>query len=63
MWYKRDEAQKRFTLFFGSATLAGAFGGLLASAIEKMDGIHGLSGWYEKPLSILKISMLIDVFF
>lgn len=30
---------------FGSTTLAGAFGGLLASAIEKMDGIGGQSGW------------------
>ena len=45
MWYKREEAQRRFTLFFGSATLAGAFGSLLASAIQKMDGTRGLSGW------------------
>lgn len=35
MWYKRWESQKRFTLFFGSTTLAGAFGGLLAAAIGK----------------------------
>ena len=45
MWYKREEAQRRFTLFFGSATLAGAFGSLLASAIQTMNGIRGLSGW------------------
>ncbi|KAK0610913.1 major facilitator superfamily domain-containing protein [Immersiella caudata] len=45
MWYKRDEAQKRYTLFFSSTSLAGAFGGLLASAIGKMDGIRGYSGW------------------
>ncbi|MCJ1467670.1 hypothetical protein MMC07_006295 [Pseudocyphellaria aurata] len=37
MWYKRSEAQKRFSFFFGSTSLAGAFGGLLASAIGKMD--------------------------
>lgn len=35
MWYKRSEAQKRFSLFFSSTSLAGAFGGLLASAIGK----------------------------
>lgn len=35
MWYKRSEAQKRFTFFFCSTSLAGAFGGLLASAIGK----------------------------
>ena len=35
MWYKRPEAQKRYAFFFGSTTLAGAFGGLLASAIGK----------------------------
>ena len=45
MWYKRDEAQLRFSLFFGSATLAGAFGSLLASAIQAMNGIRGYSGW------------------
>ncbi|RYP58627.1 hypothetical protein DL770_010388 [Monosporascus sp. CRB-9-2] len=45
MWYKRSEAQKRYSLFFSSTSLAGAFGGLLASAIGKMDGIHGYHGW------------------
>lgn len=37
MWYKREEAQKRFTFFFCSTSLAGAFGGLLASAIGKSE--------------------------
>lgn len=37
MWYKRSEAQKRFTFFFCSTSLAGAFGGLLASAIGKSE--------------------------
>ncbi|KAL9048737.1 MAG: hypothetical protein Q9162_007577, partial [Coniocarpon cinnabarinum] len=45
MWYRRAQAQKRFTFFFSSATLAGAFGGLLASAIGKMDGMRGYRGW------------------
>ncbi|CCM05660.1 uncharacterized protein FIBRA_07890 [Fibroporia radiculosa] len=45
MWYKRAEAQKRYTFFFCSVTLAGAFGGLLASAIGKMDGMRGYRGW------------------
>lgn len=45
MWYKRHEAQKRYTFFFASTTLAGAFGGLLASAIGKMDGLCGYLGW------------------
>lgn len=45
MWYKRSEAQKRFSFFFNSTTLAGAFGGLLASAIGKMDGLRGYHGW------------------
>ncbi|TCD70506.1 hypothetical protein EIP91_003267 [Steccherinum ochraceum] len=45
MWYKRDEAQKRYTFLFSGCTLAGAFGGLLASAIGKMDGMRGLLGW------------------
>jgi len=45
MWYRREEAQKRFSLFFGSTSLAGAFGGLLAGAIGKMDGVRGWNGW------------------
>ncbi|CAI7569993.1 unnamed protein product [Penicillium glandicola] len=45
MWYTRSEAQKRFSFFFSSTTLAGAFGGLLASGIAKMDGMRGYSGW------------------
>lgn len=44
-WYKRSEAQKRFSFFFSSATLAGAFGGLLAYGIGQMDGIRGYRGW------------------
>ncbi|KAI9671550.1 MAG: hypothetical protein M1817_003602 [Caeruleum heppii] len=45
MWYKRSEAQRRYSFFFSSTTLAGAFGGLLASAIGKMDGLQGYRGW------------------
>lgn len=45
MWYRRHEAQKRYSFFFSSTTLAGAFGGLLASAIGKMDGLRGYKGW------------------
>ncbi|OCH89648.1 MFS general substrate transporter [Obba rivulosa] len=45
MWYKRSESQKRFSFFFSSTTLAGGFGGLLASAIGKMDGLQGFRGW------------------
>jgi MFS family permease len=45
MWYARTEAQKRYSIFASSTILAGAFGGLIASAIGKMDGIRGYSGW------------------
>ncbi|SMR61005.1 unnamed protein product [Zymoseptoria tritici ST99CH_1E4] len=45
MWYRRHEAQKRYTFFFSSTTLAGAFGGLLAAAIGKLDGKAGIRDW------------------
>ncbi|KAI9877633.1 MAG: hypothetical protein M1830_003248 [Pleopsidium flavum] len=45
IWYKREESQQRFTLYWCSVLVASAFGGLLASAIAKMDGICGLSNW------------------
>lgn len=45
MWYKRSEAQKRFSFFFSSTTLAGAFGGILAYGLGQMEGIGGYRGW------------------
>jgi hypothetical protein len=45
MWYKRQEAQKRFSFFFSSTTLAGGFGGLIAAGIGKMDGVGGYRNW------------------
>lgn len=45
MWYCRHEAQFRQALFFSAASVAGAFSGLLAFGIAKMDGIGGLEGW------------------
>jgi MFS family permease len=44
-WYKREEAQQRFTFYFCSVIFASAFGGLLATGIANMDGIRGLSNW------------------
>ncbi|KAE8824211.1 hypothetical protein PTNB85_08767 [Pyrenophora teres f. teres] len=41
MYYKRYELQWRLTLFFSASIIAGAFGGLLAFAIAKMDGVAG----------------------
>ncbi|KAK1834463.1 major facilitator superfamily transporter [Podospora conica] len=45
MWYTRAEMQLRQALFFSAASVAGAFSGLLAFAIAKMDGVGGLEGW------------------
>ncbi|KAI0050670.1 MFS general substrate transporter [Auriscalpium vulgare] len=44
-WYKRRELGTRVAVFFSSATVAGAFSGLLASAIHNMDGVGGKPGW------------------
>lgn len=45
MWYKRAERQYRVALFFSAASLAGAFGGILAYGIGYMKGVAGLNGW------------------
>ncbi|KAK2628784.1 hypothetical protein QTJ16_001887 [Diplocarpon rosae] len=57
-WYPRHECGFRMALFFSAATLAGAFGGLLARGIAEMDGVGGISAWawifiLEGLLSIL----------
>ncbi|KAK7430998.1 hypothetical protein QQZ08_002528 [Neonectria magnoliae] len=45
MWYKRRERQYRISLFFSAASLAGAFGGILAYGIGKMGGVVWDNGW------------------
>lgn len=44
-WYKRSETGTKVAIFFSSATVAGAFSGLLAAAIANMDGVGGKPGW------------------
>lgn len=44
-WYRRHECGFRMALFFSAATLAGAFGGVLARGLVEMSGIAGLSAW------------------
>ena len=44
-WYKRKEFGLRAALFFSAAALSGSFGGLLAAAIQNMNGLRGLEGW------------------
>jgi MFS family permease len=44
-WYRRFEISLRVALFFSAATIAGAFGGLLARLINLMDGAAGYEGW------------------
>ncbi|OJD28890.1 mfs transporter [Diplodia corticola] len=44
-WYRRSELAFRLSLYIVMAPLAGAFGGLLASAILKLDHFGGLHQW------------------
>lgn len=44
MWYKRTETHYRVALFFSAASLAGAFGGILAYGLGHMRGIGHLYG-------------------
>ena len=44
-WYKRSELSWRISLLFSAASLAGAFGGILAYGINHMNGLGGQEGW------------------
>jgi MFS family permease len=44
-WYARNECGFRMAMFFSAATLAGAFGGILARGIAEMDGVGGKAAW------------------
>lgn len=45
IWYPRYKLQYRIGTFFGAASVAGAFSGLLAYGISFMTGKGGLLGW------------------
>ncbi|KAI4212609.1 MAG: hypothetical protein LQ351_004681 [Letrouitia transgressa] len=45
MWYKRRERAVRVAFFFSAASVAGAFGGILAYGISFMKGVGGYNGW------------------
>ncbi|KAH8888415.1 MFS general substrate transporter [Thozetella sp. PMI_491] len=45
MVYKREEQARRVSYLFVCTALSGAFGGLLAYVILKMDGVGGYAGW------------------
>ncbi|KAF1988760.1 MFS general substrate transporter [Aulographum hederae CBS 113979] len=45
LWYKRSERQYRISVFFSAASLAGAFGGILAYGIAHMRNVGGYAGW------------------
>ncbi|KAK4133686.1 MFS general substrate transporter [Trichocladium antarcticum] len=44
-WYRRSELTFRLSLYIVMAPMAGAFGGLLASAILTLDHVGSLTGW------------------
>jgi sugar phosphate permease len=44
-WYRRSELVFRLSCYMVMAPLAGAFGGLLASAILKLESFGGLTDW------------------
>lgn len=45
LWYPRHMLQYRVAIFYGGATIAGAFSGLLAFGISFMSGTAGMLGW------------------
>ncbi|GEQ69381.1 hypothetical protein JCM33374_g3052 [Metschnikowia sp. JCM 33374] len=45
IYYKKDEVLVREAIFFSAASMAGAFSGLLAALISKMDGLGQYEGW------------------
>lgn len=44
-WYRRSELTFRLSMYIVMASLAGAFGGLLASGILSLDGFGRFHSW------------------
>jgi MFS family permease len=45
LWYRRSEHALRIGIFFSAATVAGAFGGLVAYGIVHLHEVLGLRAW------------------
>ncbi|KAI9276951.1 major facilitator superfamily domain-containing protein [Phascolomyces articulosus] len=45
LFYKKDEMATRIALFWGSSVIAHSFAGVLAYAILRLRGAHGMTGW------------------
>ncbi|KAJ6066430.1 hypothetical protein N7499_001393 [Penicillium canescens] len=45
LWYMPRDLATRISLFYCASALSGAFSGLLAAGIAKMDGVGGYEGW------------------
>ncbi|TFK73730.1 MFS general substrate transporter [Pluteus cervinus] len=59
MWYRRADQARPISFYFSSATVSGAFGGLFAYLLAKLDGRGGLHGWAW----IFLIEGLMTIFF
>ncbi|KAH9080415.1 major facilitator superfamily domain-containing protein [Lactarius deliciosus] len=55
VYYLRRERHWRVAIFFAGAALAGAFGGILAYSIGKMEGVGGKRGWQWQVLFMIFI--------
>ncbi|KAH8670715.1 MFS transporter [Ilyonectria robusta] len=44
-WYRANERSLRLAFIYSTATLAGAFGGLIAYGISHMENVAGLEAW------------------
>lgn len=65
LWYCKADTQFRQALFFCAASMAGAFAGLLAVGLAKMDGVGDLEGfrWIFIIEGLLTVVVAIAAFF
>ncbi|OBA22654.1 high affinity nicotinic acid plasma membrane permease [Metschnikowia bicuspidata var. bicuspidata NRRL YB-4993] len=45
LWYPNERLTRRIGYYFTAAQISAAAAGLLSAAFQKMDGIHGYTGW------------------
>ncbi|KAF2234393.1 MFS general substrate transporter [Viridothelium virens] len=60
-YYKRDEFLRRYVVFYSAANVAGAFNGLLANLLAKMDGDGGYAGWRWIFIIESLVTMLVSI--
>lgn len=61
LWYPNDRLTRRIGYYFTAAQISAAVAGLVSAGFQKMDGVHGYTGWQWMYLVYGVITMAVGI--